>query len=257
MSHWALVTGGSRNIGAAIARRLRADGYKVMVSSRTPPEHADFDEFVEADFTVPEAAAAAVAERIGDRAFTRFVHNAGLGIMRTGTEVPMEEFNRVFAVNTASFVALAQTLIPAMKREGVGRIAAIGSRAALGKEGRLSYTTSKAALSGMVRTWALELGAYGITINVVAPGPIKTDMYDINNPVGSHARKMLSDGIPAGFLGVPEDVANTVSFFMADQARYVTGQTLMVCGGTSIAFVDPNRGSVAHRYSGVYPETGQ
>jgi 3-oxoacyl-[acyl-carrier protein] reductase len=254
MTHWALVTGGSRNIGAAIAKRLRSDGFKVLVSSRTPPVHDAFDEFVAADFTDPAAAAKAISEAIGDRLFTRFVHCAGLAIMRPGEDLPLSELNDVLAVNTTSFICLTQLLTPIMRRAQIGRIVAIGSRASLGKEGRLAYSTSKAALTGLTRTWALELGAAGITINVVAPGPIKTEMYEIHNPIGSYGRKLLSAGIPVGFVGLPEDVANAVSFFMADGSRYVTGQTLFVCGGSSIAFSDPNRSSVRHLLSDAYPE---
>ena len=114
------------------------------------------------------------------------------------------------------------------------RIVNISSRAALGKELRTAYSASKAALIAMTRTWALELAGFGITVNAVAPGPIRTSLFDEANPPDSPRTKAIVDNIPVGFMGEPDDVADAVAFFASDRARFVTGQVLYVCGGVSV-----------------------
>lgn len=256
MTEWAVVTGGNRNIGAGIARRLTEDGFQVIVASRTPPEHDFHAAYVPLDLADPDAAAAALAEAVGDRPVTRFVHNAAIAPLAPGAELSVAELARVYAVNVGAFVALTQVLLPSMRRQGVGRIVAIGSRAALGKEGRTAYAASKAALSGLVRTWALELGSDGITVNVVAPGPVRTSLFDAANPPGHPMTEKLMHGVPVGFIGTPDDIAHAVSFFTSDAARFVTGQVLFVCGGTSIAFKEPGgRPPVVHRHAAAFPGT--
>lgn len=253
MEEWALVTGGNRNIGEAISKRLLADGFKVMVTARNAPEHDGFTEFVPTDLEDPEAAAAVLKEAIGDRRVTRFVHNAGIADTHAAADLSIAEMARNYAVNTVSLVAVSQVVIPGMRAAGVGRIVAIGSRAALGKLNRVAYSGSKAALSGIVRTMALELGPDGITVNVVAPGPINTSLFRAANPPGSTAWQNLTYGVPVGFVGEGEDVAHCVSYFTSDQARFTTGQVLYVCGGTSVAFVSSEGRQVDHKFSTAYP----
>ncbi|MGE4306400.1 MAG: SDR family NAD(P)-dependent oxidoreductase [Novosphingobium sp.] len=253
MTDWALITGGSRNIGAAIAERSQADGFKVMVASRTPPEHENFDEFVAADFEDPEGAAQVLGEAIGSRPVTRFVHNAAVSNLELTEDVPIEDFLRVYKVNTASFVSLSQKVIPIMRERGVGRIVAIGSRAALGKIRRSAYAASKSALDGLVRTMALELGGAGITVNAVFPGPVETSLFRQSTLPGSLDYKNLNEGIPVGFIGEPHDIAHAVSYFLSDQARFTTGQVLLVCGGTSIGFVS-GEDRQDHLFASHYPQ---
>ena len=118
-----------------------------------------------------------------------------------------------------------------MRRAGFGRVVNIASRTVLGKEKRTNYASSKAALVGMARSWALELASSGITSNVVAPGTIGTSAFFRNNPPEEPATKAIIDGIPAKRIGTGEDVANAVSFFLSEQASFVNGQVLYVCGG--------------------------
>lgn len=253
MKEWAVVTGGSRNIGAAIAKRLLEDGFEVMVASRTPPEHDDFTEYVEIDLEDPDAAAATLKDATGDRKVTRFVHNAAISNVDHSQKLAYDDMLRVFSVNAAAFVTLSQVVVPIMQEAGVGRIVVIGSRASLGKALRTAYSGSKAALSGIVRTMAIELGGDGITVNMVSPGPIETSMFRKATVPGSLDYINLNKGLPVGFIGDPADIAHSVSYFLSDGARFVTGQELFVCGGASVGFVSPEGRDVDHKFAGEYP----
>ena len=111
----------------------------------------------------------------------------------------------------------------------------ISSRAALGLQTRSAYSATKAGMIGLARTWALELAPEGITVNVVAPGPIRgTRIFHDVVPAGSEREANLAKGIPVQRLGEPEDVARAVAFFLAADNGFVTGQTLYVCGGASV-----------------------
>jgi NAD(P)-dependent dehydrogenase (short-subunit alcohol dehydrogenase family) len=122
-----------------------------------------------------------------------------------------------------------------MRRQRFGRVVLIASRAALGLQTRSAYSATKAGMIGMARTWALELAPSGITVNVVAPGPIaETAMFEAMVPKGSPRAASMAAAIPIGRLGTPADVAEAVAFFAGAGAGFVTGQTLLVCGGSSI-----------------------
>ncbi|MCB1733386.1 MAG: SDR family oxidoreductase, partial [Halieaceae bacterium] len=118
---------------------------------------------------------------------------------------------------------------------GSGRIVLISSRAAMGLETRTCYSATKSGMVGMARTWALELAARGITVNVVAPGPIaETEMFHDVIPENSEKMAQVAQSIPVKRLGRPADVSRAVAFFLAPENSFVTGQTLFVCGGASI-----------------------
>jgi NAD(P)-dependent dehydrogenase (short-subunit alcohol dehydrogenase family) len=111
----------------------------------------------------------------------------------------------------------------------------LSSRAAIGHQMRTSYSATKAGMLGLARTWALELAPQGITVNVVAPGPIRsTEMFHDVIPAGSDRERGLADAIPVKRLGEPQDVARAVRFFVAPENGFVTGQVLYVCGGASV-----------------------
>ena len=131
-------------------------------------------------------------------------------------------------------VQLTQAFLPGMRQAHFGRIVLLSSRAALGLATRTAYSATKAGMLGMARTWAMELGADGITVNVVAPGPVRTDMfYDLVDK-GSEKEQKLAASVPVRRLGEPADVARAVCF-LADAANgFITGQVLYVCGGTSV-----------------------
>jgi NAD(P)-dependent dehydrogenase (short-subunit alcohol dehydrogenase family) len=129
-------------------------------------------------------------------------------------------------------IILAQAAITGMKQRRTGRIVNMSSRAALGKKTRTVYGGSKAALIGMTRTWAMEFGPFGITVNAVAPRPIVTDLFQQNN--SEVTIKQLIESTVVGRGGVPDDVAQAVMFFLAPESSFVTGQVLHVCGGASL-----------------------
>jgi 3-oxoacyl-[acyl-carrier protein] reductase len=234
--HHALVTGGSRNIGAAIARRLTADGLRVIVADQQEPDHESLVDFIRVDLT-DGAAGDRIARAIEGLAVTRLVNNAGIVAPASLEETTLEDVDRVMAVNLKPAIQCAQLVLPAMKRAKLGRIISISSRAALGKERRTAYAASKAALQGITKTWALELAQFGITVNAIGPGPIRTSLFDAANPPGAKATQDIIDRVPVGFLGEPHDIADAVSFFASERARFVTGQVLYVCGGMTIGSV--------------------
>ena len=110
----------------------------------------------------------------------------------------------------------------------------MGSRASLGKEERTVYAATKAGLIGVTRTWALELAPYNINLNYIGPGPIATELFKANNPADSPKTKAIVNGIPLKRMGQPEDVANLVSFLASDEASFITGQAIFICGGLTV-----------------------
>ena len=233
-SDYALVTGGGRNIGAAIAKRLRAEGLRVLVVDRIAPEHDDHDAVLQLDLADAGAASKAIADFARKHRVTRLVNNAGIVEPASVEETDPDSFERVGAINLKAPLVCLQALLPGMKAAGLGRIVNISSRVALGKELRTVYAASKAGLHGMTKTWALELGQHGITVNAVGPGPIRTSLFDTVNPPDDPRTRAIVDGVPVGRLGTPDDIADAIAFFASDRAGFVTGQVLYVCGGMTI-----------------------
>ncbi|MEY2908887.1 MAG: hypothetical protein RLZZ602_1410, partial [Pseudomonadota bacterium] len=177
-----------------------------------------------------------VARDIASRfSVTGLIHNAGLIRADLVEDVKLDDLDYLSQVHIGAAITLTQAFIPAMKAAGFGRIVLITSRAALGLQTRTSYTATKAGMMGMARTWALELGAFGITVNTVAPGPIQdTEMFAAVIPEGSEKIPSMAASIPVKRLGRSSDVANAVCFLAAGESGFITGQTLMVCGGASL-----------------------
>ena len=121
-----------------------------------------------------------------------------------------------------------------MRAKGGGRIVNIASRAILGRVQRTGYAAAKLGIVGFTRVWAAELAAAHVTVNTVSPGPIETEMFQTNVPPGSPEYQRVIGGIPMGRMGRPEEVAAAIAYFLSDDASFVTGQTLFVCGGGSI-----------------------
>ena len=229
-----LVTGGSRNIGAAICRRLTEDGYGVVVLDIARPEHDDYLAFHQVDLSDTAAARPVLAGLAAEHAITRLVNNVGIVKPAAVEAATAADFETVLNTNARSALLSVQALLPAMRARGFGRIVSIASRVVLGKELRTSYGASKGALLAMTRTWALELAGQGITVNCVAPGPIATTAFWTNNPPDSARAKAIVENVPVGRIGTPADVAHAVAFLLDDRSSFVTGQALYVCGGLTV-----------------------
>jgi 3-oxoacyl-[acyl-carrier protein] reductase len=230
----AVVTGASRGIGLAVARQLIVDGYHVIGVQRSAPPAGAEIEFIAADMADDASLSAAIEEVTKRAPIAVLVNNAGISKVANIDSLVPSDFDAIAAVNIRAVIAATRAAVGSMKAAGFGRIINIGSRAALGKEGRSFYAASKAAVVGLTRTWALELGAHGITANTVSPGPIATELFDSTVPEGSAARNAILASLPVQRLGTPEDVAAVVAFFARPETSFITGQTLSVCGGITV-----------------------
>jgi 3-oxoacyl-[acyl-carrier protein] reductase len=231
-----LVTGVSRGIGEAIAADLSRRGHHVVGLARSKP--AAFDgTFFAVDMSNATALAATLAEITGRHRITGLVNNAGVAQVAALERATPAEFDMMMAVNVRAVMQTMQAVIPPMKAAGFGRIVNIGSRAAMGKDGRLIYGASKAAVLSMSRTAALECAGHGITVNCIAPGPIETAMIRLNYPEGSAPRAALVGQVPMRRMGSPDEIAHAAAYFLDPAAGFTTGQVLYVCGGMSVGTV--------------------
>lgn len=236
----AIVTGGSAGIGAAICRHLLDAGYEVInLSRRAATIDSPRLRSIAVDLADAEATQRIAREVAAESPATVIVHNAGATLENLVESVTMDELDTLTHLHLAAPLALVQANLAAMKSARFGRIVMIGSRATLGLQKRTSYAATKLAMVGFARTWAIELGPFGITANVVAPGPIETEMLDGLMGKDPERRQKLARTIPVRRLGTPDDVARAVTFFVAPEASFITGQTLLVCGGASIGTVAP------------------
>lgn len=224
-----LITGGSRGIGRATAEAFAAAGYRVAATSRSG-EAPDGVLGVRCDITsqasVDEAFATIEAE-LG--AVEVLVANAGITADGLLMRMSDEQWDDVIATNLTGTFRVVRRAARAMTRARFGRIVLVSSVVGmLGNPGQVNYASSKAALVGMARSITRELGARGVTCNVVAPGFITTDMTDA---MTDEARAGLEARIPAGRLGTVDDVARTISFLAGDDAGYISGAVVPVDGG--------------------------
>lgn len=232
----AIVTGASQGIGAAIAGQLAGAGWEVVNLDRSRPSDKGMTvaRWVEADLTDTGALHEALAEIVAEAPVTGLVNNAGIGTTALLEETDVEEFDRIVAVNMRAPMLCARAVVPGMREVGFGRIVNVSSRAHLGKTHRTAYAGSKGGILSMGRVWALELAGAGITVNTIAPGPVRTELFDSVNPPDMPRTAKIIKSIPVGRIGLPEDIANAVDFFFAEASGYVTGQTLYVCGGVTL-----------------------
>lgn len=241
----ALVTGGGRGIGAAIARALARDGMDVMIgytAGAGPAEGVAGEVRAigrraavhQADVADPDAAAAMVAaceEELGE--LDAVILNAG--ITRDGLAVRMsvEDWREVIDVDLSGAFYVAKPALRGMLRRRRGAIVALSSVVGLtGNVGQANYAAAKAGMIGMVRSLAREAGPRGVRINAVAPGYITTDMTDA---LTDEQREAMRAATPLGRLGDPEDVAGAVAFLCGPDAGFITGSVLTVDGGMTMA----------------------
>lgn len=231
----ALITGAAQGIGAVLGQRLAEQGYKVLcLDVKAPGWTHPRLEAIEADLLDPEAVARAARTIEATHDVTHLVHNAGLIWPNLLEEARPEDIAGLAQLHLGAALTLMQAVLPGMKARRFGRVMFTGSRAGLGAATRTAYAATKAGMIGMARTWALELAPHGITVNVVAPGPVRTENFWGIIDKDSPAEAALAAKIPVGRLGEAEDVARAFEFFADRASGFVTGQTLYVCGGASL-----------------------
>ncbi len=231
----ALISGASRGIGAACARALAAGGFDVVVNYHKSRR--------EAEALARALGGTAIGADVSDReavermfqaagAVDALVCNAGIALQKLFTDTTPEDWRRLFAVNVDGAYHLIRAALPHMIHEKYGRIVVISSVWGVhGASCEAAYSASKAALIGLTRALAKELGPSGITVNCVCPGVIDTDM---NAQLDQATLESLADDTPLCRLGTPEDVAETVRFLCSDEARFITGQIVGVDGGFGV-----------------------
>jgi 3-oxoacyl-[acyl-carrier protein] reductase len=238
----ALVTGASRGIGRAVAAALAGAGAQVVAAARGN-HAADTVAAIEGAGRVAVAASldvtdAASVQQAVDLALSRFgrldilVNNAGITRDQLLLRMKRDEWDEVLATNLTGTFTCTQAAIKPMVKQRSGRIVCVASVVGLtGNAGQANYAASKAGLIGFAKSLARELASRNVTVNVVAPGLIDTDM---TRAVAESARAQWTSQIPLGRLGTAEDVAGAVCFLASDAAAYVTGQVLGVNGGMYI-----------------------
>ena len=234
-SRTVLVTGGSRGIGLACARAFVADGHRVAVTFSSTPVDEPGVLAVKCDVTDAAQVDAAVAD-VEAQLGPVEVLVANAGVNRDGLLVRMSEsdFTDVLDTNLTATWRLAKRTLPSMMKARWGRVIVVSSVGAyLGAPGQANYAASKAGLIGLARSIAREYGPRGITANVVAPGPIDTDMLAT---MPDDKRAALSSQVPVGRIGTPDEVAAAVCFLASDAAAYVSGAVLPVDGGVGMGF---------------------
>ena len=240
----ALITGASQGIGACIAERLAKDGFDVAINHfPSDSDKANAEKVAEtcraygvkaelfaanvADYAQCETMVKAVKEQLGS--IDALVNNAGItkdGLLLRMSE---EQYDAVIAVNQKSVFNMIKLVGAVMLRQKHGSIVSLASVAGLyGNPGQMNYSASKAAIVGMTKTAAKELGSRGITVNAVAPGFIKTAMTDA---LSDDVKSAMMKQVAMGRYGTPEEIASVVSFLCSADASYVTGQTIEISGG--------------------------
>lgn len=230
-----VITGASKGIGYTTALRLAQEGHRPIGLARTEPEGEFPGDFHTVDLSDRDAVARVMETITAAHEINGVVNNVGRSHPQAVEDVTLEEYDLVMQLHLTTALQVTQACIPAMKRQNFGRIVNISSEHALGMvPKRTTYGATKAGLINFAREWTLDLAPFGVTINVVAPGPIETEMLLRNNPPDSPQRHDLLQRVPMGRIGQPEEVAHAVAFFMSEGAAYISGQTVFVCGGASL-----------------------
>ena len=214
----ALVTGGARGIGAAIAARLQEAGYRVIAPPRTA-----------LDLATPASIDAYLASH-GAETVEVLVNNAGINTLRAIPEIDSNTWGEMLQVNLSAALRLTQAFAPAMAERGWGRILNVVSIFALvTRERRAAYSMTKAALAALTRTAAVEFGPRGVLVNALAPGYVDTELTRRNNPPDAIAA--IEANIPLRRMAKASELAEVATFLVSDANSYLTGQTVVVDGG--------------------------
>jgi 3-oxoacyl-[acyl-carrier protein] reductase len=233
-SSYALITGATKGIGRAISDLLMEQGQSVIGISRNPDPSFKGQLFL-ADLSNSSSRNQVFKEITASFPIDRLVNNIGFNQIQGLPDITSQYYQKIIDLNLTVTLELTQAVLPSMLALGHGRIVNIASRSMLGRKNSSVYAAAKAGLVGFTKSWAIELAPSSITVNCVAPGPIETEMFNRNNPIGSPARKSMLDAIPMNRLGDPREVASAAIYFLSKSASFTTGQTIFVCGGASIS----------------------
>ncbi|MBP6148092.1 MAG: 3-oxoacyl-ACP reductase FabG [Candidatus Planktophila sp.] len=225
----ALVTGGNRGIGLAIARSLQSEGHRVVITYRsgTPPEGFDAVQMDVTDGQSVESAFAKIESEIGQPEI--IVANAGITKDTLVMRMTDEDFESVIDANLTGAFRVAKRATKGLLKLKRGRLIFVGSVVgSVGAAGQVNYSASKSGLVGMARSFARELGSRGITANVIAPGFVETDM---TSSLDEKRRSDIAAQVPLGRFCSAEEIAEVVSFIASSKASYITGAIIPVDGG--------------------------
>jgi NAD(P)-dependent dehydrogenase (short-subunit alcohol dehydrogenase family) len=238
----ALVTGGSKGLGKAMARGLAEAGADIIISSRHENElRTALDEILQGTgrrgkYFVADMSRREEANRLAKAALDAFgrvdvlINNAGTNKPEPIDEISDKTWDEVLEINLSSIMALTRALVPQMKERRWGRVIHISSvMALLSKEKRNVYSATKAALLGLARASALDLGPFGITVNCILPGPFLTDLPA--SLLSDAEKKAFADHTALGRWGDPKELVGAALFLATEAGSYVTGQTIVVDGG--------------------------
>ncbi len=242
----AIVTGGARGIGAAVAKRLSADGYAVAVLDLDESSCADTVKAITdaggkaiavGANVADEAAVAAAVEKVTGElgAPTILVNNAGITRDNMLFKMTVDDWDSVMNVHLRGAFLMSRAVQQHMVAAKFGRIVNLSSVSALGNRGQSNYSAAKAGMQGFTKTLSIELGKFGVTANAIGPGFIETEMTAataerVGVPFEDYKAAAASQ-IPVARVGQPEDIAHTVSFLASEGAGFVTGQVIYVAGG--------------------------
>jgi 3-oxoacyl-[acyl-carrier protein] reductase len=225
----ALVTGGNRGIGLAIARSLQSEGHRVIITYRsgTPPEGFDAVQMDVTDGQSVQSAFAKIESEIGQPEI--IVANAGITKDTLVMRMSDEDFESVIDANLTGAFRVAKRATKGLLKLKRGRLIFVGSVVgSVGAAGQVNYSASKSGLVGMARSFARELGSRGITANVIAPGFVETDM---TSSLDEKRRSDIAAQVPLGRFCSAEEIAEVVSFIASSKASYITGAIIPVDGG--------------------------
>lgn len=237
----AIITGGARGIGKAAAELFAKEGAKVIIwdlleiGQETADEiqlNGGVTEFMKVAVTDPVAIQKAVALVLEKyQRIDILVNNAGIIRDKTLLKMTQDEWQSVIDVNLTGVFNCTKAIVPFMVEQKYGKIICTSSIVGItGNFGQTNYVATKAAIIGMVKTWAKEFGKYNITANAVAPGFVKTDMTDI---MPEEIRNAIVAGIPSKRMGLPIDIANAYLFLASEEASYINGHCISVNGGVA------------------------
>jgi 3-oxoacyl-[acyl-carrier protein] reductase len=237
----ALITGGANGIGLATATRFVKEGANVILWDVTDKGNEVAKELTKGGhevifkkISVTNEAEVQAATAEAHKHFGRIdilINNAGITRDRTLLKMSKQEWDDVIAVNLTGVFNCTQAVAPIMKEQTYGRIVSASSNVAIrGNFGQTNYVATKSAIIGMTKVWAMELGRFGITVNCIAPGFIKTAMTDL---MPDEVKKSSIDHIPLGHWGMPDDIANGYLYLASDEASFVSGICLTIDGGAA------------------------